>query len=147
MRRIVLMMTLLASGTACAQTLYKCVSASTISYQQAPCPPSARTMRRIDVTPEPPLTVGQRAEQAARREQDQAESAFLSRMAGTDSTAVAYRQSAHGRSSRYASVARRTDDRCSDAKATRTAVRRSLGLERNIDLLRRLDDDVAEACR
>jgi hypothetical protein len=147
MRRILLVVTLLASGTACAQTLYKCVSVSTTSYQQAPCPPSARTVRRIEVVPEPPLTDGERAEQAARREQDRTDSEFLSRMAGMDSTAVAYRPSSRRRLSRRASETVRADDRCSAAKATRTAVRRSLGMERNIDLLRKLDGDVADACR
>jgi hypothetical protein len=144
MRRIVLAFGLLASGTAGAGTLYQCVSGSTSSYQQQPCPPSARTVRRIDVVPEPPLTGSERAEQAARREQGRAESAFLSRMAGTDAIAVAYRPSSRRRSS---PATRRTGDRCDATKATRTAVRRSLGMERDIDLLRKLDGDVAAACR
>lgn len=145
MRRIALLVALLASGTAGAQTLYKCVSASATSYQQAPCPRTSRTARMFDVDPEPPLTAAERADDAARREQARVESAFLSHMAGTDQLDTGMRSSRRRRP-RVASRSGRVVERCDAAKATRAAVLRSIGLARTIDVLRKLDDDVSQAC-
>ncbi len=142
MRRIALLVALLASGTAGAQTLYKCVSASATSYQQAPCPRSSRTARMFDVDPEPPLTAAERADDAARREQARIEWAFLSHMAGTDQMDTGMRSSRR----RRPRAASRSVERCDAAKATRAAVLRSIGLARTIDVLRKLDDDVSQAC-
>jgi hypothetical protein len=135
---------LLLAGAAHAQTLYKCVSSDMTSYQQAPCPPSARTVRSIQTVPEPPPTAAQRAEQRRKAQQDRAESAFLSHLAGTDQQrstgASAYRPA-----SRLATRGKRTST-CDVAKRSREHRLRTVGLNRNLDLLRRLDDDVAEAC-
>jgi hypothetical protein len=145
MRRIAPLVMLLASGTAGAQTLYKCVSASVTSYQQAPCPRLARTARMFDVSPEPPLTAAERADQAGRLDQARIESAFLSHMAGTDRMDAGIR-TPRRRMPRAGSRTGRAVDRCDAAKATRATVLRSIGLGRTIDLLRKLDADVADAC-
>jgi hypothetical protein len=144
MRRIAMAMLLLAS-TAHAQTLYKCVSKGVTSYQQTPCPLGSWTVRSFQTVPEPPPTPAQRAEQRRQAQQDRVESAFLSHLAGTD-------QPRSPRVSRDRSPSRMaTGDKpkgaCDSAKRSREHTLRAVGLDRNIDLSRRLDDDVAEACR
>jgi hypothetical protein len=99
----------------------------------------------FDVSPEPPLTAAERADDAARREQARIESAFLSHMAGTDQMGTGIRASPR-RIPRVGARAGRVVDRCDAAKATRAMVLRSIGLARTIDVLRKLDTDVAEAC-
>jgi hypothetical protein len=145
MRRIALVATLLLAGAAHGQTLYKCVSRNMTSYQQTPCPPNARTVRSFQTVPEPLPTAAQRAERRQQAQEDRAESAFLSHLAGTDqprATGVpAYRLS-----SRVATRDKQQSP-CDAAKRGRAYTLRTVGLHRNLDLLRRLDDDVAEACR
>lgn len=152
MRRIAIAAALLLASAADAQTLYKCVSGHSTSYQQEPCPRTARMIRSIETVPEPPPTAAQLAEQARKAERDRAESAFLSHLAGTDQMRTAYRSSGH-RFSGYRSSGRAwaqrdpQQDGCNAAKATRGNVLRAVGLSRTVDLLRKLDDDVAEACK
>jgi hypothetical protein len=162
MRWIAIAASLLLAGAADAQTLYKCVSGKSTSYQQAPCPRTARLVRSIETTPEPPLTAMQLAEQARKAKMDREESAFLSHLAGTDQTRTAYRSS-RNRSSGYGSsgygssgsrsanrfLAQRDPQRdgCSAAKVARDYALHAAGLGRTFELLRRLDDDVAEACK
>jgi len=162
MRRIAIAAALLIAGAADAQTLYKCVAGNSTSYQQQPCPRTARLVRSIETTPEPPPTATQLVEQARKAKMDREESAFLSHLAGTDQTRTAYRSS-RNRSSGYGSsgygssgyrstnrfVAQRDPQRdgCSAAKAARESALHAAGLGRTFELLRRLDDDVAEACQ
>jgi hypothetical protein len=131
---------LLLAGAADAQTLYKCVSKEMVSYQQTPCPPSARTVRSIQTAPEPPPTATQLAEQRRKAQQDRAESAFLSHLAGTDQP-----RSARVSPRRIAARDPRKSA-CDAAKKSREHTLRAVGLDRSLDLLRRLDDEVAEAC-
>lgn len=144
MRRIAMAILLLA-GTAHAQTLYKCVSRDVTSYQQTPCPPMSRTVRSFQTVPEPPPTPAQRAEQRRQAQQDRAESAFLSHLAGTDQPRS--RRESRGRSSSRMATVAKPKDACGYARRNREYTLRVVGLNRGIDLSRRLDDDVAEACR
>ncbi len=165
MRRIAVVVALLSFitlshvGTVRAQTLYKCASAKGNTYQQIPCPRSARLVRTMETVPEPPPTAAQLAEQALKAQRDREESAFLSRLAGTDQLRSSYRsgyRSANARSSgnrftgeRYSSRTRfepDTQSACAAAKSKRDNAIRSAGLNRTFDLLRQLDADVSVAC-
>lgn len=161
MRRIAIVAALLLASAANAQTLYKCVSSNnSTSYQQARCPRTARLVRTMETTPEPPLTPDQIAEQTRKAQRDREESAFLSHLAGTDQMRSAYRTS-RNRSSGYGAAAHRSAggsmsrissrldpqaDGCKAATATRVNVLRAAGLHRTFDLLRQLDADVEESC-
>jgi hypothetical protein len=145
MRRIAMVVALLLAGAAHGQTLYKCVSRDLTSYQQTPCPRSARTVRSIHTVPEPPPTSAERVQQRQKAQDDRAESAFLSHLAGTD-------QWGSRRTSVNRSAGRRTrhdrfKDACDTATKHRERTLHKVGLDRGLDLSRRLDDEVAEACR
>jgi hypothetical protein len=158
MRWIAIAAALLLAGAADAQTLYKCVAGNSTSYQQQPCPRTARLVRSIETTPEPPPTATQLAEQVRKARMDREESAFLSHLAGTDQTRAAYRLS-RNRSSGYGSAGDRLSgsrstnrvvaqgDGCTAAKTTRENELHAAGLGRTFELLSRLDDDVAHACK
>jgi hypothetical protein len=145
MRRIAMVAVLLLAGAADAQTLYKCVSRGMTSYQQTPCPPWARTVRSIQTVPEPPLTAAQRTEQRQKAQQDRTESAFLSHQAGTDQGR--FRRVSTYRSPSTTAFRDKPKGACDAARSSREQTLRAVGLNRNIDLSRRLDDAVAEACR
>jgi len=136
---------LLASG-ADAKTLYKCVSRNGVSYQQTPCPAAARTVRTIETTPEPSPTPAELAALDRKARQDRAESAFLSHLAGTDRLATVQRGYAPKNLRRRADNQSRNESACQSAKATRERTLRRVGLDRTIDLLRRLDDHAEQAC-
>lgn len=148
MRRIVVIACIAAAfppGTASAQTLYKCASRMGNSYQQAPCAASSRTLESMDIAPEPPPSADQLAQRQRKAEQDRAESAFLSHLAGTDQMPASYRPTRYARMPRVARSTTRSDD-CRLAKAARKTTLESVGLNRTYDLLRRLDEQVSKAC-
>jgi len=132
-------------GAADAQMLYKCASRTGNSYQQSPCAPSSRLVESMVTVPEPRPSAAQLAEHARKAEQDRAESAFLSHLAGTDQIPMPHRSPRYARSTTRVARSSRNDD-CQVAKATRKATLQAVGLGRTYDLLRRLDDDVSKAC-
>ena len=138
MRRIAFITALLFAGSPSAETLYKCISRTGTSYQQAPCPAGATTSRTIETTPEPPLNSEELSERTRKAQRDRSESEFLSRMAGTDRIVASTRRSGSRRDAR--------DDRCNSARAHRQRALDKAGLSRTYDLLSRLDADVAAAC-
>lgn len=157
MRWIAFAAALLLTGAADAQTLYKCVSGNSTSYQQQPCPRTARLVRSIETMPEPSPTASQLAEQARKAKMDREESAFLSHLAGTDQARSAYGPS-RSRSSGYGASGNRSANRvlaqrdpqrdgCSAARVARDNALHAAGLSRTFDLLRQLDDSVARACK
>src|SRR6476620_1368058 len=75
------------TGVAHAQTLYHCRADGISSYQQSPCPASARMVSSIETIPEPAPTESQQRARAQQAEQGRIESAFLSHSAGTDAAA------------------------------------------------------------
>jgi hypothetical protein len=129
------------AGAAHAGTIYKCVSRAGVSYQQAPCPASTRTARTIEATPEPSPTAADLAEREKKAQRDRAESAYLSHLAGTDQRA-AYRGTARRRGD-----ADQGQAACRSAEANRDRTLQRVGLKRTFDLLRKLDEQVAQACR
>jgi len=148
MRRIVIAACVAAGlqlSPAHAQSLYKCASRAGNSYQQSPCAASSKTVETMVTVPDPQPTATQLAERARKAEQDRAESAFLSHLAGTDQVPVSYRAPRYGRSMARSTRSPRSDG-CQLAKSTRKATLETVGLSRTYDLLRRLDDEVNHAC-
>jgi len=148
MRRIVIAACVAAvfqSGVTHAQTLYKCASPTGHSYQQSPCAGASRTLDTLITVPEAPPSAAQLVQRARKAEQDRAESAFLSHVAGTDQMPSSYRGSRYARPA--ARIARNPhEDGCQLAKATRRSTLEAVGFKRTFDLLRRLDDEVRTAC-
>ena len=107
--------------------VYRCVDgAGGVSLQSQPCGPGQRTTRAIPAPPdiEPPRPLLQRSVSATTRTH------------GVTSAPI------HIDTQRTAARAR-----CASARAQREATLQQVGLRRTFDLLRRLDDMVAQACR
>lgn len=148
MRRIVIAACVAAvfqSSATHAQTLYKCASRTGHSYQQSPCAGASRTLDTLVTVPEPPPSAAQLAQRARKAEQDRAESAFLSHLAGTDQMPSPYRGSRYARSAAR-TVRNRRNEGCQLAKSARKTALQAIGFNRTFDLLRRLDDEVRTAC-
>ena len=149
MRRIANAITFLIAlhgvRNATAQTLYECAGQGTHTYQQTPCPATTHQVRTLETIPEPAPTPAQRAERSRQLAQDRDESAFLSHLAGTDWTPVRS-SSRYARSSSRPTGVTGNQAECSMAKANRTRVLRAVGLDRTMELLSRLDAEVAAAC-
>lgn len=137
----VLMLALALCADAPAQVIYKCVGRDVAtSYQSQPCTKDAREARTYEASPEPPPTAEQLRALEQRRARERAESAFLSRRAGTDRRAV----------ERSRIVRERAIDStgaCEAAKAARQQALDAVGLKRNYELLSRLDASVRNACK
>ncbi|UNK49807.1 DUF4124 domain-containing protein [Lysobacter sp. S4-A87] len=138
-----MLVALLASGGASAQGVYKCVSkGGAVSYQSDPCPANAAQPKFWYAQPEPPPTYEQLQAREYKRQRDAAESAYLSRLAGTDG---------HSRGQASGHVVQVQQGKipmaCESAKASREAVLKAAGLSRTYELLQALDDRVREACR
>ena len=137
---------LLFASAADAKTLYKCMSRVGVSYQQTPCLPAARTVLTIETAPEPAPTAAELTQRDRKARQDRAESEFLSHLAGTDRLATVQRGSAPKNLRQHAGSRSRNDTACQAAKVNREHTLQRVGLDRNIDLLRRLDNDVEQSC-
>lgn len=140
-RKTFVVVLLCLTGVAQAQTLYHCRAHGISSYQQSPCPASARMVSSIETTPEPAPTESQQRARVKQAEQDRAESAFLSHSAGTD-----YRSTTE-RSARSAVGRKPQRNACQEARTAKSAALKVLGLKRTYDRLQSLDQSVADACR
>lgn len=121
--------------------LRKCIGRSgAVSFQQEPCGAGARQVSIREVHPEPPPTPEQIRARELKAQQDRAESAYLSRAAGTDG-----RRSSGGRMRTVASVSPPSE--CELARKHRDDVLAAVGMKRTYDLLRQLNDKVHAACR
>jgi hypothetical protein len=130
---------LLAAGSGWAappsdgELLRKCIDASGVaSYQDSPCASGERlawerTIDRSMPTGAGPSVAGWTAPTPATRVPQRSRSPYVR--------------------SRSASPRRPAIDACSAARAHRQQELDRVGLARSFDLLRRLDDDVARACR
>lgn len=138
--RLVLL-TLVLCVDAPAQMVHKCVGRDgTASYQSQPCTRDAREVRTYEAAPEPPPTAEQLRTLEQRRARERAESAFLSRRAGTDRHAVERSRIVRERPAQSATA-------CEAAKAARQQTLDVVGLKRNYELLSRLDANVRAACK
>ncbi len=126
-------------------TLRKCVSSGGgISIQDTPCPTGSRTAWARPTAPEQLSQARHRslAQQARKRDAD---SRYLSRLAGTDRRSMRYANSrrSNARSSRTSSK----HAACEAARQHRKTVLERVGLARTFELLRTLNDRVYEACQ
>jgi hypothetical protein len=140
MRAMILLFMFLFAPAGKTQQVYKCIQGKDVSYQSAPCDGTQKVVRQWDATPEPEPTTDELRQRQLKSQRVSAESAQLSRVAGTHRTRFASNQGNSG--SRKSSVSR-----CDAAKARREAKLKSVGLKRTFDLLRKLDDAVNEACK
>lgn len=140
MRALILSSMVLVASAANAQQVYKCVGGKNVSYQSTPCGATQIVARQWDATPEPEPSTEELHQRQLKRERERAESAWLSRAAGTDQVRSVRRSrgSVHGQSRM---------SRCDAAKERRETRLKSVGLKRTFDLLRKLDDAVYEACK
>lgn len=140
-RTMLVFVLLCLGGMAHARTLYHCRAHGISSYQQSPCPSSSRLVDSMETVPEAAPSESQRRDRMEQVEEDRAESAFLSRSAGTDfrSTTVRSARSAAGRQPQR--------NACQEARTARNAALKALGLKRTYDMLQSLDQSVANACR
>lgn len=124
--------------------LRKCVLPNgTASFQQAPCAPGSRQVSTRAYVAEPPLTAAQLRARSAREQAGRAESAELSRRAGT----VPGRSGIGGTGTLHRVAIARDDAACQRARKHREQTLAAVGLKRTYDLLRILNDEVARACR
>lgn len=139
MRRLPLIAALaLLSCTASAQSVYKCRDGKGVPvYQSEPC---ANAEKRWDAKPEPPPSYDEVRARELTRQRQEAESAQLRRAAGRDRP----QQSIGANLPAYAGS---DPGRCERAKRHRQQVLDQVGLKRNFDLLRKLDDMVYNACK
>lgn len=124
--------------------LRKCVSpGGVVSFQQQPCAAGSRQTFSRPYVAEPPPTVEQLRARAAREQAARAESAELSRRAGTSRQ---YRAPT-GTGTLHRVAMAKDDAACQRARRHRDATLERVGLKRTYDLLRSLNDEVARACR
>ncbi len=142
-RHGVVLALLLASSGASAQVVFKCVGkGGAVSYQSAPCPSDASVPKLWEAQPEPPPSYDQLRARELKRQQDRAESAYLSRLAGTDRVATSS-ASGHLIDQRD----RSSNAQCEAAKRHREEALERAGLNRTYEFLSRLDEMVREACK
>lgn len=138
--RFVLAALLLAlmPGVVCAQAVYKCViKGKPPSYQSEPCPSNAKIAAIREYQPESPPTYEQIQNRHRQEAKGRQESAYLSRIAGTDGRA----NTASGH------LLQVGGSECENAKRGRDAWERRVGLSRSFDTLRTWNDRVQRACR
>lgn len=128
---------LLLAPVADAANLYKCVAGSgAISYQSDPCAQAA-TARVWDATPQPPPDATELARRQQAEQRGQADSRYLSRLAGTDRPGGA-----------RAYAIRLGDGRdCDVARERRERKLAAVGMDRDYALVSALNDAVFEACK
>ncbi|KRA20763.1 MULTISPECIES: DUF4124 domain-containing protein [unclassified Lysobacter] len=127
---------LLLPTVADAASLYKCVARSgAVSYQSEPC--AAATARVWEATPQPPPDTAELARRQQAEQRGQADSRYLSRLAGTDRPGGA-----------RAYAIRLGDGRdCDVARERRERKLAAVGMERDYALVSALNDAVFEACK
>jgi hypothetical protein len=136
---LLLWATLAALATpAGAQTVQKCIGRDGhVTFTSAACPDDQRQTASYDATPEV-MSAERAAELARRRQQEDANSRYL------DSLTPRGARHAPGRRPQAADSRR---SGCDAARAHRDDTLRRVGLKRTHDLLRKLDDQVYEACK
>src|SRR5690242_2332799 len=123
------------SGSASAETLYKCVAKNgAVSYQSFSCEPGQHVARAREYVPESRPSYEDEAARQRKRERDSAESAYLSRLAGTT------RANSRPGGGQASIQMPQNSSACSSARASRQAALERAGLNRTYDLLSKLDE-------
>lgn len=124
MRLLIIAALLAASASVDAQTLYRCVQkGQPTSYQNVPCPVSAKTASTRDYVPERNVPTHRPAPSAATRRQQQPSGAQMHNIPRATSPTA-----------------------CDAAKRRRDVVLGSNNQGGNVDVRRDLNDAVAKAC-
>ncbi|KGM56224.1 hypothetical protein N800_08395 [Lysobacter daejeonensis GH1-9] len=127
-----------------AGELRKCVSpGGAVSFQQQPCAAGSRQTSSRSYVAEPAPTAEQIRARATREQVARAESAELSRRAGTSG----HLSAPPGRGTLHRVAIAKDDAACQRARRHRDETLERVGLKRTYDLLRALNDEVARACR
>lgn len=139
MRALAIVLLVVSAAPVAAQSLHQCIDRKGhVSFTSEPCGPGQKTQKVVDATPER-MTPERAAQLEHRRHQDEANSAYLRRLAGHDRPP----QAAPRRTSSGDSKA----SRCQAAKTRRDETLRRVGLRRTFSLLSELDLAVYEACK
>ena len=140
MRYGILLLAALTCGSASAQVVNKCIGkGGATHYYSGPCPAGYQQAKTWDARPEPEPTYEQLQAREYQRQRAAAESAYLSRRAGTAGSG------ARGHHVRLDGA--HNASRCDAAKASRESVLKAVGMARTYELLSRLDETVREACK
>lgn len=135
---LLLLSAALVATPASAQTVLKCTGRDGhVTFTSGACPDGQRQAASYDATPEV-MTAERAAELERRRRQDDANSRYLQSLSSNGGTSTPGHRSSR-------STSRRSG--CDAAKARREDTLRRVGLKRTHDLLRKLDDQVYEACK
>lgn len=138
MRAFAILLLVVCAAPVAAQSLHQCIDRrGHVSFTSEPCGPGQKTQKVVDATPER-MTPERAAQLEQRRRQDEANSAYLRRLAGHDRPARKAR--------RRTSSKDREASRCQAARARRDETLRRVGLRRTFSLLSELDRAVYEAC-
>jgi len=139
MRQGLLLLAALMCGSATAQVVNKCVGkGGAVGFYSGACPAGYLQAKQWDATPEPEPTYEQLQAREYQRQRAAAESAYLSRRAGTGGGASGHRVRMDGQRNAAA---------CDAAKASRESTLAAVGMRRTYELLQQLDNNVREACR
>ncbi len=133
MIRMIALMLLACPAAAAAQQLHKCVDAhGHASYQSAPCEANQQQVWVRDATPEPAQSPQATASRRANRSPGAAQATGLPRVPASAPAAASLPISS---------------STCEAARQRRESTLKAVGLKRNFELLRRLDDAVWNACK
>ncbi|WP_425481600.1 DUF4124 domain-containing protein [Marilutibacter maris] len=126
---------------AAAQQVHKCVSQDgSVSYQSAPCASTAKQEKSWDAKPEPPPTNAERWRRYYEARRGEADSQYLSRLAGTSRTPSRAQGAAISSSSG-------SNARCEQTKRSRDAAYERYGLNRTFEQSSYWDGRVRDACK
>jgi hypothetical protein len=139
MRILAAAMLLIAAMPASAQMVYKCVAKDGhVTLTSEPCLANQKVAATVHAPPE--QVSRERQEQLQRRRrQDDANSAYLNRLAGHGAQASHVRRGPTQSESKGA--------RCRSARARRDATRKQMGMKVSFELTRKLDEMVYDACK
>ncbi|HEX7801609.1 MAG TPA: DUF4124 domain-containing protein [Pseudoxanthomonas sp.] len=132
---------MLVAGHCQAQQVFRCVEGKTVSYQSAPCATPQAKPKVWDATPEPPPTNDELWRRYHAKKKGERESAYLRQLAGREGLVNGQSQPIGAR------IPIQGGSACVAAKQHREAMLEAVGMNRNHDLLRRLDDAVYRACK
>jgi len=140
MRQGIVLFAALICGSASAQVVNKCIGkGEAVHYYSGPCPAGYEQTRTWDATPEPPPTNEELWRRYYQRKQGEADSRYLSHLAGTSRTGAA------GHHVRQDGA--RSPSACDAARSSRESTLKAVGMHRTYELLQQLDASVREACK
>ncbi len=139
MRWLLCLACLILTAPTSAETIFRCqAKGGRVSLQSSPCPAGTEQTTRTYEHRDNPEAIRRRAEIEARMHAER----VARPSAGARRSYRTFYNGVEIKDSRDVQRAR-----CQEAKADRERTLRAVGLKRNFDLLRRLDDAVYRACK